>query len=172
MARFSYKALSRGGDLLTGEIAADSRDAAIAKLRAQRFVPLEVDSRGDRGDGPGAGAGLFRRRKATEKDLMLFTRELEILLSAGIPLAGALERLDGLVRQGPMRGVAGAMLRAVKSGSSLAEALETGRQVLLAAREEHPESLPDPGFEDDFEKYRWFPLPHEVAAWQRREGGR
>jgi len=132
MTRFSYKALSASGDVLTGEVAADSRDAAIAKLRARRVVPLEVDARKGGKSSAQARTEIFRRRTVTDKDLMLFTRELEILLGAGIALDSVLEKLDGLVTEGPMRGIAGEVLRAVKSGRSLGDALETRSDVFPA----------------------------------------
>ena len=65
---------------------------------------------------------ILRRRKAGVKDLMLFTRELAILLAAGIALDRALATLDRIVVDGPMRGLPGQVLDAVKGGASLADA--------------------------------------------------
>ena len=132
MAKFSYRALNSGGDLLTGEVVADSRDAAIAKLRAQRYVPLEVDTSTAGAARPRTGRRLFERTRANEKDLMLFTRELEILLAAGIAIDSALDKLDGLIAEGPMQGVPGEILRAVKAGMSLGDAMATRADIFPA----------------------------------------
>jgi len=53
---------------------------------------------------------------------------------------------------------------------ALEACLEEGRRVLLDALEAVPPPVEPPNFEADFERYRWFPLPHEAAAWLRREG--
>ena len=123
MARFEYRAIAPGGEVVLGEIAAASREAAIGGLRRKGVVPLRVaEARG------GGGRGLFaalprRRRKPGVKDLMLFTRELAILLAAGIALDRALATLERIVVDGPMRGLPGQVLDAVKGGASLADAL-------------------------------------------------
>ena len=131
MPQFSYKALGTGGQVLTGEISAESREAAIERLRGRKIVPLQVDAR--RGAAKAEPrTRLFARRKPNEKDLMLFTRELAILLAAGISLDRALEKLDGLVTSGPMAGLAGEILRAVRGGSSLGDAMQARADIFPA----------------------------------------
>jgi selenocysteine lyase/cysteine desulfurase/CRP-like cAMP-binding protein len=56
--------------------------------------------------------------------------------------------------------------------SALDAHLDEGRRVLLDALASVPPLLPPPALPDGFEEMRWFPLPHEVAAWLRlRNGG-
>lgn len=131
MARFTYKALAASGEVLTGEIDAETREAAIARLRGRQIVPLTVDSRRS-GRGVPVRGNLLARRKPNDRDLMLFTRELAIFLAADIPLASALSKLDGLIRTGPAAGLAGRVLRSVRDGSSLADALRMQGDVFPA----------------------------------------
>jgi general secretion pathway protein F len=63
---------------------------------------------------------------------MLFTRELGMLLAAGIPLDRTLAILDGIVVDGPMRGLPGQILDAVKGGASLADALQSRSEIFPA----------------------------------------
>ncbi len=105
MAQFEYKAIAPGGEVLVGEIAAATREAAIGGLRHKGVVPLRVVEA--RSSGGRRVFASLRQRKAGVKDLMLFTRELAILLAAGIPLDQALATLDRIVVDGPMRGLPG-----------------------------------------------------------------
>jgi general secretion pathway protein F len=129
MAQFQYKAIASGGEVLVGEIAADSREAAISGLRGKGVVPLRVEARRGGNRSFSASRLLPRRRKAGTKDLMLFTREIGILLAAGIPLDRTLAILDGIVVDGPMQGLPEQILDAVKGGASLSDALQSRSDV-------------------------------------------
>ena len=131
MARYQYKALGTGGEVLTGVVAAVDKHAAIDRLRAMQIVPLQVEVE-TRRLGSALPGKIFARKTPNEKDLMLFTRELGILLSAGISLDRALAKLDGLIVSGPAQGLAGAILRALRGGSSLGDALETRSDIFPA----------------------------------------
>jgi general secretion pathway protein F len=130
VAQFEYRAIAPGGEVVLGEIAAASREAAIGGLRRKGVVPLRV-AEARSGGGRRAFASL-RRRKPNVKDLMLFTRELAILLAAGIALDRALATLERIVVDGPMRGLPGQVLDAVKGGASLADALASRGDVFPA----------------------------------------
>jgi general secretion pathway protein F len=130
MAQFEYRAIASGGEVVLGEIAADTREAAIGGLRKKGVVPLRVVEA--RNSSKRQLFASLRSRKAGAKDLMLFTRELAILLAAGIPLDRALATLDRIVVDGPMQGLPGQVLDAVKGGASLADALQSRSDVFPA----------------------------------------
>lgn len=117
MPEFHYTALAKGGELATGALSAPSREAAMDALRRRNVAPLEVT------EARAPKRRSRRRRKPTERDLMLFTRELSILLHAGAPADKALAKLDALTGEGAMAGVAGDVLARVEGGASLSEAL-------------------------------------------------
>ncbi|MGF1551273.1 MAG: type II secretion system F family protein [Paracoccaceae bacterium] len=122
MARFAYRALV-GGEVRAGHLSAESREAAIARLRERRVVPLSIDPVAE---GPGLierGRALLPKRAPSDRDRMLFTRELHVLLAAGVPLDRALARLDRTLATGPLRGVAGTLLQRVRGGGGLADAM-------------------------------------------------
>lgn len=124
MARFQYKALVRGGEVVVGQVDSDSRAGAIGVLRGQGMVPLQVQPGREAAARRPLFGGLFRRRRVSDRDLMLFTREFAILLGAGLPVDRALSMLDRILDDGPLRGVAGGLLEAIRGGSPLAQAME------------------------------------------------
>ena len=50
---------------------------------------------------------------------------------------------------------------------ALDEHLAEARQILIAATRSVPEEMEAPVYDAEFEDNRWFPLPHEIAAWLR-----
>ncbi len=119
MPRFLYKAVAAGGEVLEGEITAENRDAAMARIRAQGVVPVACEAQKSGGD----GFRLFTRTKATTKEIMLFTRQLSILISAGTPLDRSLEIQRNVMAGGPLEDVASGLLDGLKGGASLAETM-------------------------------------------------
>lgn len=129
MAAFAYKALSTGGQVIDGEIAADSREMALERLREKGLVPLRVDLHETGARNASLPFSLSRRRKVGAKDLMLFTRNLGILLNAGVPLARALTTLERIMDDGPMRGLPGRIVEEIKRGASLEAAMQQRPEV-------------------------------------------
>jgi len=131
MPRFSYRALDTAGQVIQGEMEAETKDALIRQLRGQGYWPLHADPRGGRASRRSRPSGarprlVTRRRAAAGLDAparALFTRELATLLGAGLPLDRA---LAAIARQDDLAGpatVAAALLERVRGGGALAEAL-------------------------------------------------
>ncbi len=92
MAVFEYKALEESGKQVKGVIDADSPVAARRKLREQQLFPTKIKqnsgSTGTQADSSGLGLGGVSTR-----DLSLMTRQLAVLLNAGMPLSDALNAM-------------------------------------------------------------------------------
>jgi len=73
-------------------------------------------------EGSAAPQGL--RGRGAKKDLLPFLQGLRTLLVAGVPLDRSLEMLSDLFRGKPMGEAAGVVLREVRAGISLAEAMK------------------------------------------------
>ena len=129
MARFSYKSVSATGEVVQGEVEAESQQAVVERLRAQGHVPIraqEVSGATRRGLAlrrPVVGKGVGA------KDLVALTRELATLLQAGLPLDRALLVLGEVARAGAVRGLVEGILDKVRGGSTLADALASYDQV-------------------------------------------
>jgi len=95
MPTYSYQAKSFTGKKASGTIEAESEAEARVKLRAKKLIPLKISvgvsgakkSRSSSGRSKGGG-------KVKSKDLQVFTRQLSVLISSGVPLIQALEVLS------------------------------------------------------------------------------
>jgi type IV pilus assembly protein PilC len=118
MADFSYVAINTHGQHVNGTITATSRDEAIKNLREQGDRPLTVKET----KGQGMKLGL-KRGKVKAKDLVLFTRELSTMISAGVALPNSLDTLAGQTENKFFKQVVTSVKRDVESGSPLGDSM-------------------------------------------------
>jgi general secretion pathway protein F len=119
MASFRFEASNAAGRIEQGLIEADSARAARASLRARGMVPLAVDAVGV---GRGARPAPFRRRRFSESELALATRQLSSLLAAKLPLATALAATIEGSEDAAVREVLATVRSEVVAGHRLADA--------------------------------------------------
>ena len=120
MPRFHYRAMRPAGTEIAGELtAANERDAA-ARLQALGNYPIEITAPAERRLVARRFGGVGRRIAA--RDLVLFTRQLATLVTAGVALDRALSLIgDGRGRVAGRR-LAAELLAAVNRGESLSQA--------------------------------------------------
>jgi type IV pilus assembly protein PilC len=118
MADFAYVAINTHGQHVNGTITATSRDEAIKNLREQGDRPLTVKET----KGQGMKLGL-KRGKLKAKDLVLFTRELSTMISAGVALPKSLDTLAGQTENKFFKQVVTSVKRDVESGSPLGDSM-------------------------------------------------
>jgi general secretion pathway protein F len=138
MARFHFRAVAATGEVLEGELEADSQAAVIEQLRGQGHLPLAADPV----TGAGAAAGglmrrlrqpLFQSSRITRKDLAIMTRELSTLLDAGLSLDQSFRLMLDLVENPAVRRLIEELLEAIQGGSTLADALAAHGRVFPSA---------------------------------------
>lgn len=134
MAVFEYKALEKSGKTVRGIVDADSAAAARQKLREQNLYPTKLKSSAGGGGaaagGPeSAGAGGFALGGASPRDLALMTRQLAVLLVAGMPLADALNALIEQTSKARLRKTIYEVRARVTEGMSLADAFQGHRRI-------------------------------------------
>lgn len=115
--RFRYRAATAEGQLVEGVIQAASRQTVLDGLRRQRLYPVAVD------EAPAATATPLGRRLSKRAAVALWTRNVAILLGAGVSVDRA---LAFTAQQSGHEGLAAALRdvrRAVQSGKTLADAL-------------------------------------------------
>ncbi len=95
MAVFSYQAKTMNGATVEGQIEAANEQEARVKIRANKLLPVKV-SVGSGGLSAGAKSFQFKSRvsKVKAKDLQNFTRQLSVLIAAGVPIIPSLEALS------------------------------------------------------------------------------
>ncbi len=125
MAEFTYTTLTEGRQI-SGSIAADSREAAIVALHQQNVKPLKVQEAKAK---KGFSLGNIGRAKVKKRDLVIFTRELSTMVSAGVPLPRALSTLGDQAENKHFKEVIGAIDRDIAGGAPLADAMEKHPEV-------------------------------------------
>ncbi len=124
MAVFEYKALEKSGRTVRGIVDADSAAAARQKLREQQLYPTKLRA-GNNGGGTaaeGGGSGGISFGGASLRDLALMTRQLAVLLVAGMPLSDALNALLEQTSKARLRKTIYEVRARVMEGTSLADA--------------------------------------------------
>ncbi len=122
MPFFSYRARDRNGALVTGRLEGASSEEIEASLDRMGLIPIRVSpERSLRGLKIVDLGSLFRR--VSDEDLILFSRQLATLFSAGIPLTTALYTLEAQMENPEFVKVIRGVREAVEEGSSLAGAL-------------------------------------------------
>ncbi len=123
MPFFSYKAVAPDGEVVTGVLEENSQEAAIERIHSLGQVPIRV-SASTNGSRAGDGFSLFRKKVSNEQ-IAVFTRELSSLLKAGMPLDRALSIIISLTEEESLIAkTISQILDNVRNGSSLASALE------------------------------------------------
>ncbi len=119
MAEFTYTTLTAGKQS-TGSVAAASREAAIVALRQQNIKPLKVQEAKAK---KSLLSGSIGKGKVKKRDLVIFTRELSTMVSAGVPLPRALSTLSEQAENKYFKGVIEGISHEIGSGTALADAL-------------------------------------------------
>ncbi len=122
--RFAYKAADQSGKTVSGEYEAPDREAVISALTKQSMRPLVVKESDGTGSGVKGSNILERILRPTVKlkDLVMFTRQLSTLVSAGVPLPRSLATLQMQAENPYFKKVIGAIGKDISGGTSLGAA--------------------------------------------------
>jgi general secretion pathway protein F len=131
MPVYEYRALDRAGKNQDGIIDADSPIAARQKLRETGFFPVSVKTSVSSAKGSDSTKTVrlpfFNRIKLGE--LSVATRQLALLLGAGITLVASLEAMLMQVTNPAFKRVLAQIKESVNEGNSLAHALSNHPRV-------------------------------------------
>lgn len=119
MARFSYTATSvkDTGKTVSGEVEAATRDEAIATLTKQQLSPISVKE-AKKKVGFSLGGG-----KVKSDELVIFTRQLSAMISAGVPLLRSLNSLSEHAENPAFKKILSQVTTDIQSGSGFGDAL-------------------------------------------------
>ncbi len=116
--RFNYKAITSEGKTISGSADAANKQSLIATLRKQNVHPILIESAKSKKKGQ-----LFGPKKTVKLlDLVIFTRQLSTMISAGVPLTRSLASLQGDSESPYMREVLAGITKDVESGTPLGDA--------------------------------------------------
>jgi general secretion pathway protein F len=125
MPVFEYKALTAGGKAVQGLKEAESPKTLRAALKRDGVFLTEVLGQKEQQAQAARDVNVKRwvLRRVTPEDLAITTRQLAVLVHAGIPLVEALSALIDQVEHERLKRVISAVKQRVNEGASLADAL-------------------------------------------------
>ncbi len=125
MQTFEYRARDTNGKLVVGEILAENSKMARKKVVSSGFIAVQIKeaSRFDI-----AKILTKKIRKLTQRvsieDLMMFSRQMQIIYSVGIPILDGMKLLEGQTANPVLKSAVSKMTADIADGSTFASALE------------------------------------------------
>jgi len=109
------------GKVIEGTIEAPVQKSAAEKLRSQRFMVMTLNE-------VKSGEGLFARlnpfkKGVNSKDLVIFSRQLATLVSAGVPIVQGLNILTDQIESPVFKQIIQAIRTDIESGIAIADAM-------------------------------------------------
>jgi type II secretion system protein F len=118
---FSYTALDASGQKRTGAVDAETKDAAITRLKSEGRFVLEINEQVVKAQSSSKRSGSSR--KPSRQDLALFSRRLADLALAGLPLDRALAVVAEQSENAILQNICAECLVDVRGGMSVSQAL-------------------------------------------------
>lgn len=113
---YAYTAVTKDGKTIQGTVQADSKSGVIAVLGRQGARPLTIKEKSDK------SSKSRRKKKVKLKDLVIFTRQLSTMVSAGVPLTRSLATLQEQAPDKYFSEVLSGIMKDVEGGQSLGSA--------------------------------------------------
>lgn len=120
MPLYRYESFSKKGERIAGTVEAASSESVKELLRARGLLPVKISSMGT-----SEGFTFMRlfETKVDSKALILFTKQLAVLLRSGVPLLASIELLSNQF-EGQFRRILVSIKDGLKGGDSFATTLE------------------------------------------------
>lgn len=129
MGKFSYKAVNKGGEHITGTLEAADRKSAVSLLTGQGHFVTELLESSKAGEQesliPKIDLSQFKfGRRVSTKDVLAMTTQLSTALKAGLPLLNGLELICQQQTKLGMKEMLADLISQVSSGQALSDAME------------------------------------------------
>lgn len=115
--KFNYTATTKEGKAIHGSMDSVNRESVVASLNRQGVRPVVVKMEG-------ANRGKKRAKKVKIKEVVIFTRQLSTMVSAGVPLTRSLSTLQTQAESKYFKAVISGIIKDVEGGVALGEAFE------------------------------------------------
>ena len=131
MPIFNYKAKQDNGDIIEGSMMAPKEYEAINRLKGKKLTVVEITlAPPNLGDKFMTAIGMGP--SVTSKDLVLFSRQLSTLVSAGVPIVQSLTILEEQQENPFFQDILGEIRSDIESGLSISDALKKYEISVLA----------------------------------------
>ncbi|MEO8862796.1 MAG: type II secretion system F family protein [Candidatus Saccharimonadales bacterium] len=114
---FNYTATNKEGKTVSGTTEAVDRASVISALTKQSLRPIIVKRKGIN------NVGKSRGKKVKLHQLVIFTRQLSTMISAGVPLTRALSTMENQAESKYFKSVISGVTKDIEGGTALGEAL-------------------------------------------------
>lgn len=122
MPSYLYVATNSQGKVVNGSFDATDRAGAIATLSKQGLSPISLKEGAEKKASFGV-LDFFGGNKVKSDDLVMFTRQLSAMVSAGVPILRALTSLHDHTDSVALKKVSAGIVKDVEAGATLADAL-------------------------------------------------
>ncbi len=126
MATFIYRARDEKGTLITGTMEAESKALVYMQIDSMGLIPVSVERKRSTFELKDL---LAKFQKVRYDDLIFFTRQLQTVIKAGIPLLQGLRSLEEQTANGRLREAIRRIYQDVDRGLSLSEAMSKHKSV-------------------------------------------
>lgn len=124
-----YKAIGKDGKFVQGFIEAKDPSQAASYLRSKEFVPVHIFKKEKN---KLLDSIPFFRHKANARDILIFTRQLSAMLSAGLTLIKSLDILKEQLNSGIMEEVITGIINDIEEGETFSAAISKFPNVFSA----------------------------------------
>jgi len=119
MPIYYYRAKSDPQNIVEGNIEASSKEAALKKIEDMGYFPIKLEEHLAKE----AKTNKFLFKRISSRSLMILTRQLAILIKAGVPILRALEIISRQTQDSFLRFIAMNVYSDIKEGQSFSAAL-------------------------------------------------
>lgn len=123
MPVFQYKAVNNQGEVKTGSLSAGTQQEVIARLQTMGLIPISAEQAGGTLTAK-PSARRFRKNRLGNAEIADFTRQLSILVAAGLPLDRALDIIRQVSSMPVMVELVEDIQSGVRGGDPLSKALQ------------------------------------------------
>ena len=123
MASFLYIATNAQGKSISGTLEANDRPSALGILSKQGLTPINLREGSDKKAAAPSFLNFLGGNKVRSDDLVMFTRQLSAMVSAGVPILRALTSQRDHTDSKALATILSGVIKDVESGSQFADAL-------------------------------------------------
>jgi len=118
MTTFAYTAVNKEGKTVKGTAEAEDQDALVDSLHRSGERPLVIKTNS------AFSINIFNKKKKVKlRELVVFTRQLSTLVSAGVPITRSLNTLESQAEDKYFKSAIGDMAKDIEGGLSIADAM-------------------------------------------------
>ncbi len=123
MPTFAYRAADRQGQTIDGVMEAPDARGVVERLQRDSYFPIHVKAQEEGRSAFGLTLPSLGRGRITRVEVLTLFQQLATLIEAGLPLDRALVILEELAPSPRLRVIVSDLLKSIRGGSSLAEAM-------------------------------------------------